>query len=131
MGQFATFATNKEDKVDSVKQLMLGGVAGLTPTTWTMELREDEPRITFDILPLGLPQIIIIPEEKFTIAEEQSAQRKTITRDEARQAVMDLFTQRKELDYGEIMSELGLDLNTTIEVCRELEKEKKVEAITK
>lgn len=131
MGQFATFATNKEDKVDSVKQLMLGGVAGLTPTTCLMEFREDKPRVTFDILPFGLPQIIIIPEAKFTIGEEQSAQRKTITRDEARQAVMDLFRQRKELDYGEIMSELGLDLDTTIEVCRELEKEKKVEAITK
>jgi len=117
--------------VDSIKQSMLVGVAGLTPTTWTMELREDQPRIKFDILPFGLPQLIIIPEAKFIIAEEQSAQRKTITRDEARQAVVDLFAQRKELDYGEIMSELGLDLNTTIEVCRELEKEKKVEAITK
>ena len=116
---------------DSVKQLMLGGVAGLTPTTWTMELREDEPRITFDVLPYGLPPIIIVPEVEFAIAEEEAVQHKNITRDKARQAVMDLFAQRKELDYAEIMSELGLDLNTTIEVCRELEKEKKVEAITK
>lgn len=119
--------------VDSIKQSMLVGVAGITPTTRIMEVGEDEPLpgITVDILPFGLPQIIIIPEAKFTIAEEQSAQRKAITRDEARQAVMDLFAQKKELDYAEIMSELGLDLNTTIEVCRELEKEKKVEAITK
>lgn len=49
--------------------------------------------------------------------------------DEARQAVMHLFRQRKELDYGEIMSELGLDLDTTIEVCRELEKEGKIEGV--
>ena len=68
---------------------------------------------------------------KFTIAEEQIVQRRTITRDEAKQAIIDLFTQRKELDYVEIMSELGLELKSTIEICRELEKEGKIKAITK
>jgi len=115
--------------VDSIKQVMLGGIAGLTPTTWTMELREDEPRITFDVLPYGLPPIVIMPEVEFAIAEEETVQHKNITRDEARQAVMDLFTRRKELDYVEIMSELGLDLKVIVEVCGELEKEEKIEAL--
>lgn len=63
--------------------------------------------------------------------EEETANDHEFTRDEARQAVMDLFTQREELDYAEITSELGLDLRTTIEICRELEKKGKIKGITK
>lgn len=67
---------------------------------------------------------------KFAIAEEQSVQPKMIPRDQAREGVIDLFTQKKELDYVQIMSELGLDLKTTIEICTELEKEGKIKAIS-
>lgn len=70
-----------------------------------------------------------MPEAKFTITEEEIVQRKTITRDEAKQAVIELFAQKKELDYAGIMSELGLDLKLIVEVCGELEKEGKIRAI--
>lgn len=59
------------------------------------------------------------------------AQRKIITKDQDRKVVIDLFTQRKELGYAEIMSELGLDLKIIVEVCGELEKEGKIKAIAK
>ena len=72
----------------------------------------------------------IVPKVKYAVAEEEVVQRRVITRDEAMREVADLFRQRKELSYSEIMSELGLDLETTIEICTELEKKGKIKAIT-
>ena len=48
---------------------------------------------------------------------------------EAKNKILGLFIKRKELDYGEIMSELGFDLEIIVEICEELEKEGKIKTI--
>lgn len=76
-------------------------------------------------LPLGMIKA------KFRLVEKEIIQQKRIIKKEAKQAITDLFKQREELDYIEIMSELGLDLKLVVDICEELEKEEKIEALNK
>lgn len=76
-------------------------------------------------LPLGMIKA------KFRLVEKEIIQQKRIIKKEAKQAITDLFKQREELDYIEIMSELGLDLKLIVDICEELEKEEKIEALNK
>ena len=69
------------------------------------------------------------PDTKFTLAEELIVQQKTMTKAEAKKAILDLFRQKGELDYGDIIEELGLDLEVVVEMCRELEEEGRIEAM--
>lgn len=76
-------------------------------------------------LPLGMIKA------KFRLVEKEIIQQKRIIKKEAKQAITDLFKKREELDYIEIMSELGLDLKLIVDICEELEKEEKIEALNK
>ncbi len=76
-------------------------------------------------LPLGMIKA------KFRLVGKEIIQQKRIIKKEAKQAITDLFKQREELDYIEIMSELGLDLKLIVDICEELEKEEKIEALNK
>lgn len=84
---------------------------------------------TGDIRRIEWPEIM--PEQKFLVVEEQVVQHRVLSKAEAEQAVLNLFRERKELDYTEIISELGLDLRDTIDICRELEEKGKIKAITR
>lgn len=48
-------------------------------------------------------------------------------REEAKEEILALFKEKIELDYYDIMISLGLDLEIVVEVCAELEEEKKIE----
>lgn len=72
---------------------------------------------------------LIIPETKFTMPKEEVVQHRTIPKDEAKRAILDLFEQKGELDYGDIMEALGLDLAVVVEVCRDLEEEGRIKAL--
>ena len=78
---------------------------------------------------INLPLGMIKP--KFRLVGKEIIQQKRIIKKEAKQAITDLFKQREELDYIEIMSELGLDLKLIVDICEELEKEEKIEALNK
>jgi len=67
-------------------------------------------------LPLGMIKA------KFRLVGKEIIQQKRIIKEKAKQAITDLFKQREELDYIEIMSELGLDLKLIVDICEELEK---------
>lgn len=76
-------------------------------------------------LPLG------IIKAKFRLVQKEIIQQERIIKEEAKQAITDLFKKREELDYIEIMSELGLDLKLIVDICEELEKEEKIEPLNK
>ena len=52
-----------------------------------------------------------------------------MTKTEAKNKIQKLFKQIGNLDYIEIVSNLGLDLKLVVTICEELEKEKKIEGI--
>ena len=49
-----------------------------------------------------------------------------VKREEAKREILKLFELNGDLDYLEIVSNLGLDLKLVVEICEELEKEKKI-----
>lgn len=49
-----------------------------------------------------------------------------VTEEEAKEQILKLFEEKGELDYIEIVSTLDLDLKLVVEICEELEKEKKI-----
>ena len=52
-----------------------------------------------------------------------------VSREEAKERILKLFEEKGELDYGDIFEKLGIDLKLIVEICDELEKSKKIEAI--
>ena len=78
---------------------------------------------------INLPVGII--KTKFRLVQRKIIQQERMQKKEAKQAIANLFKQREELDYIVIMSELGLDLKLVVDICEELEKEEKIEALTK
>ena len=52
-----------------------------------------------------------------------------ISREEAKEKVLKLFEEKGELDYVDIASVLDLDLKLIVEICSELEREKRIEEI--
>ena len=52
-----------------------------------------------------------------------------ISREEAKKKVLKLFEEKGELDYVDIASALDLDLKLIVEICSELEREKRIEEI--
>ena len=49
-----------------------------------------------------------------------------MTREEAKQAIQELFSSGRTLYYSDIVQELGIDLETVIEICNELEEEREI-----
>lgn len=49
---------------------------------------------------------------------------------QAKEMILTLFKDKGEVDYIDIMSSLNLDLDLIVEICDELEREKKIEAIS-
>ncbi len=52
-----------------------------------------------------------------------------VSRKVAKEMVLKLFKEKSELGYSEIISQLDLDLKLVVEICAELEDEKKIEGI--
>jgi len=52
-----------------------------------------------------------------------------VSKEEAKEEILRLFEKKGELGYGEIMEALGIDLKLIVEICDELEKESKIEAV--
>ena len=49
-----------------------------------------------------------------------------ITREQAKKEIQRLFSSGRTLYYSDIVKELGIDLETVVDVCDELEKEKEI-----
>ena len=49
-----------------------------------------------------------------------------MTRDEAKQAIKAHFSNGRTLYYSDIVKELGIDLETVVEICNELERDKEI-----
>jgi DNA invertase Pin-like site-specific DNA recombinase len=49
-----------------------------------------------------------------------------MTREEAKQAIRQLFSSGRTLYYSDIVQELGIELETVVEICNELEQEKEI-----
>lgn len=51
---------------------------------------------------------------------------RSITREEAKQEIRQLFSSGRTLYYSDIVKELRLDLETVVDICNELEEEKEI-----
>jgi len=49
-----------------------------------------------------------------------------ITRKEAKKEIKTLFSSGRTVYYSDIVQELGIDLETVVEICNELEEEKEI-----
>lgn len=58
------------------------------------------------------------------ISEEKVVVLRNITRKEAKQEIQQHFLSGRTLYYSDIVKELGLDLETVVDICNELEQEK-------
>ena len=52
-----------------------------------------------------------------------------VSKEKAKEMIVKLFEQEGELDYVDIASALGLDLKSVVEICSELEREKRIEEV--
>ncbi len=60
------------------------------------------------------------------VAEEKVIVLRDITREEAKQEIQQLFSSGRTLYYSDIVQELGISLETVVEICNELEEEKEI-----
>ena len=60
-----------------------------------------------------------VPEEKVIVLRD-------VTKEEAKQEIRQLFLSGRTLYYSDIVKELGLDLETVVDICNELEEEKEI-----
>lgn len=51
---------------------------------------------------------------------------KEITREEAKKEIQQLFESGRTLYYSDIVKELRLDLETVVDICKELQKNKEI-----
>jgi len=77
-----------------------------------------------------LIDLLVDSESRFASVEEEVVQHITMTKEEAKQAVSELFRERGELGYSDIMETLGFDLDVIVEVCAELEDEGKIRVLS-
>jgi hypothetical protein len=68
----------------------------------------------------------VFAESHATVEDENADE---VSREQAKEMILKLFEQKGELDYFEIISELDLDLKLVVEICAELEEEKRIEGI--
>ena len=70
---------------------------------------------------------VAVLEEQVAHLEENSAGRvivlREITKEEARREIVDLFAAEDILYYSDISERLSIDLETVVEICRELKAE--------
>ena len=52
-----------------------------------------------------------------------------VSKEQAKEMILKLFEEKGELDYFDIITELDLDLKLVVEICAELEEEKRIEGI--
>ncbi len=82
-------------------------------------------------IPADKPKFIDLTvdlESRFAAVEERVVQH--VTKKEAKQALSELFRERGELGYSDIMETLGFDLDVIVEICAELESEGKIRALS-
>jgi hypothetical protein len=60
-----------------------------------------------------------IPKERVVILRE-------LPREEAKKEIQQLFSTGRTLYYSDIVQELGIDLETVVDICRELQKDKEI-----
>ena len=70
---------------------------------------------------------VAVLEEQVAHLEENSVGRvivlREITKEEARREIVDLFAAEDILYYSDISERLSIDLETVVEICRELKAE--------
>ena len=71
-------------------------------------------------------------EERLAILEAAIPSERTIvlrevTRDQAREEIRSLFSTGRTLYYSDIAQELGLDLETVVDLCRELQSDGEID----
>lgn len=59
-------------------------------------------------------------------AKERVIVLKEITREEAKKEIQQLFASGRTLYYSDIVTELKLDLETVVDICNELQKNKDI-----
>lgn len=85
--------------------------------------------IELEEIPEAIGAQKLTPDVKFTIPKKQVIQHRTLTKNTAKKEVLELFEQKGELDYGDIIETLGLDLEIIVDVCRELQEEGRIQEI--
>jgi len=65
------------------------------------------------------------------IAEKEVVYKEPVIwkKEDAKKAITKLFEETSEVGYSDIMEKLGINLDLIIEICEELEKEKRIEEI--
>ncbi len=86
-------------------------------------------------VPMGFVREYISLERKLAQVEQRLAELeakekiivlKEITKEEAKEEIRKLFTSGRTLYYSDIVQELRLDLETVVDICNELQKNKEV-----
>jgi len=96
-------------------------------------------------IPTGIPHmgpLIPIPVIKYLLLQEELEKIKQrlselenrekvivfreISREDAKKEIQQLFASGRTLFYSDIVKELKLDLETVVDICNELEKEKEI-----
>lgn len=86
-------------------------------------------------VPLGFVREYMVLQQKLEKLEKRLAELeakekvivlKEITREEAKEEIRQLFASGRTLYYSDIVQELQLDLETVVDICNELRKNKEL-----
>lgn len=86
-------------------------------------------------VPMGFVREYVSLERKLAQVEQRLAELeakekvivlKEITKEEAKEEIRQLFTSGRTLYYSDIVQELQLDLETVVDICNELQKDKEI-----
>jgi len=86
------------------------------------------------LMPIPVMKYLMLQEElkkvKQRLSELEDREKvivlKEITREEAKKEIQQLFTSGRTLHYSDIVKELSLDLETVVDICNELHKNKEI-----
>ena len=103
-----------------------------------VKVREiDNPAETLPVMPvpLGFVREYMSLEQKLAQVEQRLADLeakekiivlKEITREEAKEEIRQLFASGRTLYYSDVVQELQLDLETVVDICNELRRNKEI-----
>ena len=68
-----------------------------------------------------------VAELRASLTDEEVIELRTITREDAKQEILDLFQSGETLYYSDLAKGLRIDLPLVVEICQELGKEGEIE----
>ena len=93
------------------------------------EDEHDKLKYAMELLKKEVNQLKGLVEENLSGQDRKVVILSNITRDHAKEKILEVIRKQKGISYSEISEKIGLELKKTVEICSELESEGMIKGI--